>query len=202
MIKEQDNKDVTTVHYSQGWMKLDWAVTAGSKSSENGRGPGRAPPREARVRSGMWDRQTPAHWESLDRLVLWEDGVRRKDSRQACMSAPRLLLGWHPVHSKPAEAAGSCLHEPEPESGYVEGTLRKTSSRCFTHAPLKRHFHFSDQHGHWEARLERHIQLLLPSCESLNGGSRGGKRCCSLPNHSQRGPSGPPRRREPTPKMS
>ncbi|XP_006993132.3 adhesion G protein-coupled receptor E5 isoform X3 [Peromyscus maniculatus bairdii] len=36
MIKEQDNKDVTTVHYSQGWMKLDWAVTAGSKSSENG----------------------------------------------------------------------------------------------------------------------------------------------------------------------
>lgn len=36
MIKEQDNKDVTTVHHSQAWMKLDWAVTAGAQSSENG----------------------------------------------------------------------------------------------------------------------------------------------------------------------
>ncbi|XP_052584388.1 adhesion G protein-coupled receptor E5 isoform X1 [Peromyscus californicus insignis] len=35
MIKEQDNKDVTTVYHSQGWMELDWPVTAGSKSSEN-----------------------------------------------------------------------------------------------------------------------------------------------------------------------
>nr|XP_006255343.2 adhesion G protein-coupled receptor E5 isoform X3 [Rattus norvegicus] len=36
MVKEQDNKDVTTVHHSQAWMQLDWAVTAGAKSSENG----------------------------------------------------------------------------------------------------------------------------------------------------------------------
>ncbi|CAO2611134.1 Adhesion G protein-coupled receptor E5 [Lemmus lemmus] len=36
MIKEQDNKDVTTVYYSQAWMKLDWALAAGAKSSENG----------------------------------------------------------------------------------------------------------------------------------------------------------------------
>ncbi|XP_021487925.1 adhesion G protein-coupled receptor E5 isoform X2 [Meriones unguiculatus] len=36
LIKEQDNKDVTTVYHSQGWMKLDWAVTSGAKSSENG----------------------------------------------------------------------------------------------------------------------------------------------------------------------
>lgn len=55
MVKEQDNKDVTTVHHGQTWMELDWAVTAGAKISENGRGPGR-------VRSGV-DRETPAHWE-------------------------------------------------------------------------------------------------------------------------------------------
>ncbi|XP_028642105.1 CD97 antigen isoform X3 [Grammomys surdaster] len=36
MVKEQDNKDVTTVSHSQVWMKLDWGVTAGTKSSENG----------------------------------------------------------------------------------------------------------------------------------------------------------------------
>ncbi|KAL6036660.1 hypothetical protein STEG23_005378 [Scotinomys teguina] len=36
IIKEQNNKDVTTVYLSQGWMKLDWAVTAGAKNSENG----------------------------------------------------------------------------------------------------------------------------------------------------------------------
>ncbi|XP_051025282.1 adhesion G protein-coupled receptor E5 [Acomys russatus] len=36
MIKEQDNKDVTTVHSKQGWMMLDWAVTAGAKSSGTG----------------------------------------------------------------------------------------------------------------------------------------------------------------------
>ncbi|XP_038168513.1 adhesion G protein-coupled receptor E5 isoform X4 [Arvicola amphibius] len=36
MIKEQDNKDVTTVYHSQAWMKLDWALTAGAESSENG----------------------------------------------------------------------------------------------------------------------------------------------------------------------
>ncbi|XP_031196397.1 CD97 antigen isoform X4 [Mastomys coucha] len=36
MVKEQDSKDITTVHHSQAWMKLDWAVTAGAKSSENG----------------------------------------------------------------------------------------------------------------------------------------------------------------------
>lgn len=53
MVKEQDNKDVTTVHHNQAWMKLDWAVTAGAKSSENGRGPERASARETRVRSGV-----------------------------------------------------------------------------------------------------------------------------------------------------
>ncbi|XP_051050876.1 adhesion G protein-coupled receptor E5 isoform X1 [Phodopus roborovskii] len=36
MIKEQDNKDVTTMYCSQDWVKLDWAMTAGAKSSENG----------------------------------------------------------------------------------------------------------------------------------------------------------------------
>nr|XP_048300466.1 adhesion G protein-coupled receptor E5 isoform X1 [Myodes glareolus] len=36
MVKEQDNKDVTTVYHSQAWMKLDWALTAGAESSENG----------------------------------------------------------------------------------------------------------------------------------------------------------------------
>ncbi|XP_076771596.1 adhesion G protein-coupled receptor E5 isoform X1 [Arvicanthis niloticus] len=36
MVKEQDNKDVTTVHHNQAWMKLDWALTSGAKSSENG----------------------------------------------------------------------------------------------------------------------------------------------------------------------
>uniref|UniRef100_A0A8C6H0Z4 Adhesion G protein-coupled receptor E5 n=1 Tax=Mus spicilegus TaxID=10103 RepID=A0A8C6H0Z4_MUSSI len=36
MVKEQDNKDVTTVHHGQTWMELDWAVTAGAKISENG----------------------------------------------------------------------------------------------------------------------------------------------------------------------
>ncbi|XP_052023141.1 adhesion G protein-coupled receptor E5 isoform X3 [Apodemus sylvaticus] len=36
MVKERDNKDVTTVQHSQAWMKLDWAVTAGAKGSENG----------------------------------------------------------------------------------------------------------------------------------------------------------------------
>ncbi|XP_041519394.1 adhesion G protein-coupled receptor E5 isoform X4 [Microtus oregoni] len=36
MIKEQDNKDITTVYQSQAWMKLDWALTAGAGHSENG----------------------------------------------------------------------------------------------------------------------------------------------------------------------
>ncbi|XP_049976666.1 adhesion G protein-coupled receptor E5 isoform X3 [Alexandromys fortis] len=36
MIKEQDNKDITTVYQSQAWMKLDWALTAGAERSENG----------------------------------------------------------------------------------------------------------------------------------------------------------------------
>ncbi|XP_075832739.1 adhesion G protein-coupled receptor E5 isoform X1 [Microtus pennsylvanicus] len=36
MIKEQDNKDITTVYQSQAWMKLDWALTAGAGRSENG----------------------------------------------------------------------------------------------------------------------------------------------------------------------
>lgn len=146
MIKEQDNKDVTTVYHSQAWMKLDWALAAGAESSENGRGRGRKPSREARVRSGMWDRQTAAHREDL--RLRWMSSLGgwqwRKDRRQVCISAPRLLLGRHPVQSKHAEAAGQCLHGPDPESGSTGGALRKPSSECVTHAPLKHQFHFPD----------------------------------------------------------
>lgn len=107
MVKEQDNKDVTTVHHGQTWMELDWAVTAGAKISENGRGPERAPARETRVRSGE-DRETPAHWEEYREGTGVEPSCLPPGSSVAgILSSPNMekLLGNTPLNLEQRRAS-------------------------------------------------------------------------------------------------